>query len=124
MLAYLRLPAPQMVIFRLMQYEISRDLRRLLPLIRDVLPCPEVWNIIEEKHPPENPKPLPSDSLKDGRVVLDATEQRVSRSSSKETHKRYYSGKKKAFTLKTQVVTDGDHHIVAISPPVPGHPAR
>jgi DDE superfamily endonuclease len=32
----------------------------------------------------------------------------------------YYFGKKKAFTLKTQMVTDGAHHIVLISTSVPG----
>ena len=44
-LAYLRLHTSQTVIatmFGLQQYEISRDLRRLLPLIRDVLPCLEL----------------------------------------------------------------------------------
>ena len=34
--------------------------------------------------------------------------------------KAYYSGKKKQFTLKTQMVSDGDHHIWAISEAVPG----
>lgn len=122
-LAYLRLHVPQLVIalmFGLTQYGISRDLRRLLPLIRNVLPCPEVWNVIEEGQALEDPEPLASDQLRDGRALVDATEQRVSRSSDNETRKLYYSGKKKAFTLKTQIVTDGDHHIVAISAPVPG----
>ena len=48
-LAYLRLHTSQTVIatmFGLQQYEISRDLRRLLPLIRDVLPCLELWDRI------------------------------------------------------------------------------
>ncbi|MFU8787944.1 MAG: transposase family protein [Methylobacter sp.] len=47
-LSYLRLHVPQLVIalmFGLTQSDISRDLRRLLPLIIDVLPCPEVWEI-------------------------------------------------------------------------------
>lgn len=51
--AYLRLHTSQTVIatmFGLQQYEISRDLRRLLPLIRDVLPCPEIWDRIRIEH--------------------------------------------------------------------------
>lgn len=122
-LGYLRLHVPQMVIalmFGLTQYGISRDLRRLLPLIRDVLPCPEVWNVVKEEQALKYPVPLSSEQLMDGRALVDATEQRVSRSSDNEIRKLYYSGKKKAFTLKTQIVADGDHHIVAISTSVPG----
>jgi hypothetical protein len=44
----------------------------------------------------------------------------VSRPGDNETRKQYSSGKNKTFTLKTQLVTDGDHHIVAISTAVPG----
>ena len=50
-LAYLRLNTSQTVIatmFGLQQYEISRDLRRLLPLIRDVLPRPEIWEVNDD----------------------------------------------------------------------------
>ena len=63
---------------------------------------------------------MSSEQLTDGRALVDATEQRVSRPSDNETRKQYSSGKNKTFTLKTQLVTDGDHHIVAISTAVPG----
>jgi hypothetical protein len=53
-------------------------------------------------------------------VLVDATEQEGARSKDSLTRKRYYSGKQKGFTLKTQLVTDDDHHIVAISVAVPG----
>ena len=39
---------------------------------------------------------------------------------SNETRKLYYSGKQKAFTIKTQMVADDDHHMLAISVSVPG----
>ena len=39
---------------------------------------------------------------------------------SSERRQQYYSGKKKQFTLKTQFVTDGEHHIEAISTSVAG----
>jgi hypothetical protein len=122
-LAYLRLHVPQVVIalmFGLTQCDISRDPRRLLPLIRAVLPCPEVWDVVEEDQALKDPVPLSSEQLTDGRALVDATEQRVSRPSDNETRKQYSSGKNKTFTLKTQLVTDGDHHIVAISTAVPG----
>jgi hypothetical protein len=50
-LTYLRLHVPQTVVAILLgltQSDISRDLRRLLPLIRTVLPCPEVWQVVED----------------------------------------------------------------------------
>lgn len=122
-LTYLRLHVPQTVValmFGLTQSDISRDLRRLLPLIRTVLPCPEVWEVIEDDQAVSELSQVTPEQLTDGRALVDATEQRVSRPSDNETRKQYYSGKKKAFTLKTQLVTDGNHHVVAISEAVPG----
>ena len=122
-LTYLRLHVPQLVVallFRMTQCDLSRDLRRLLPLIQEVLPCPEVWKVIAEGQTLNPLEPLTLEQLTDGRALVDATEQRISRPGDNETRKEYYSGKKKQFTLKTQCVTDGDHHIAAISEAVPG----
>lgn len=123
-LSYLRLYVPQLVIalmFGLTQCDISRDLRRLLPLIIAVLPCPEVWDITKVAQHQDNLTTLSYEQLADGRALVDATEQRVFRpGKDNETRKRYCSGKKKAFTLKTQMVADGGHHILAISASVPG----
>jgi DDE superfamily endonuclease len=123
-LTYLRLHIPQATVAILFagatQSDVSRDLRRLLPLIQQGLPCPQVW----EEVPPEQPVPpttqLTLSDLTDGRVLVDATEQRVARPHDYPTQKAYYSGKKHAHTLKTQLVTDGAHHIRAISVAVPG----
>ncbi|KJV04952.1 transposase family protein [Methylocucumis oryzae] len=123
-LSYLRLHIPQLVIafmFGLTQCDISRDLRRLLPLIASVLPCPEIWDIVKDAPETEESVTLLLEQLADGRVLVDATEQQVFRpSKDNKTRKLYYSGKKKAFTVKTQMVTDGEHHIQAISVSVPG----
>jgi hypothetical protein len=122
-LTYLRLHVPQTVVallFGMTQCDLSRDLRRLMPLIQGVLPCPAVWKVIEEGQTPSEFTPVTLEQLTDGRALVDATEQRVSRPGDNETRKEYYSGKKKQFTLKTQFVTDGDHHIAAISEAVPG----
>ena len=50
-LTYLRLHIPQetvSLLYGATQPDVSRELRRLLPLIVGVLPVPEVWNIIAE----------------------------------------------------------------------------
>ena len=102
------------------QPDVSRDLRRLLPLIQRFLPCPAVWTVKDEGQPLTATEVLTLADLADQRVLVDATEQVVYRSQDNDERKKYYSGKKKAFTLKTQVVTDGEHHVEAISIAVPG----
>jgi len=122
-LTYMRLHIPQETIallFGATQPDVSRELRRLLPLIMLVLPVPEVWRIIDEAEGPTEEEILELAQLTDGRALVDATEQEVYRPQDNETRKKYYSGKQKAFTLKTEFVTDGEHHMVAISEAVPG----
>ena len=54
-------------------------------------------------------------------VVIDSFEQRVQRPKDKDEQKRLYSGKKKAHTLKSQVVVDADTgEIGDVSDSVPG----
>jgi hypothetical protein len=136
---YLRTHIPQTLAAVLCggtQSDVSRDLRRLLPLLIEVLPAPVVWDIVPEPQPepgpepqpepgpepqPEpGPEPQPLDRITSPHILIDATEQEVARSQDRATRKQYYSGKQKEFTLKTQVVTDDDHHIIAISVAVPG----
>ena len=54
------------------------------------------------------------------RVLIDSQEQRVNRPQGYDAQKPYYSGKKKAHTLKTQVVVDPCGRIEAVSDSVPG----
>jgi hypothetical protein len=122
-LTYLRLHAPQIAVglmYGVNQTDISRDLRRLLPAIQKALPCPKVWSILENGQELSEADQIKLEELADGRVLVDATEQRVSRAKDNETRKKYYSGKKKQFTIKTQLATDGEHHILAISEAIPG----
>ena len=122
-LTYLRLHTPQMVIakmYGLTQPDVSRDLRRVLPVIQSVLPCPQVWNILEDGQETADWEPLAMEQLMNGCALADATEQRVSRPGKNDVRKQYYSGKKKQFTLKTQFLTDDEHHIQAIRESVPG----
>jgi DDE superfamily endonuclease len=54
------------------------------------------------------------------RIIIDSKEQRVNRPQGHEAQKPYYSGKKKAHTLKAQVVVDPCGRIEAVSDSVPG----
>ena len=139
-LTYLRLHIIQEAVAGLYgatQSDVSRELRRLLPLLAELLPSPEVWEVVEDAAPPAEPTllaeptlpaetALPAETtllplaLADGRALVDATEQQVYRPQDSAEQKAFYSGKKKQFTLKTQFVTDGEHHIEAISISVPG----
>jgi len=120
-LTYLRLHVPQPVVallFGCTQSDVCRELRRLLPLIQAVWPCPEVWEVAEADD--EVVSQISLEQLSHQRALVDATEQPVERAQDKAIRKHHYSGKKKQFTLKTQLVSDDDHHIVAISQAVPG----
>jgi len=120
-LTYLRLHAPQnsiALLYGMTQTDLSRDLRRVLPAIKRALPCPMIWKVLEEGHELTETELLAFTDK--ARLLIDATEQRVSRPSDNETRKVYYSGKKKQFTLKTQLVASEEHWIEAISEAVPG----
>jgi hypothetical protein len=54
------------------------------------------------------------------RLVIDAKEQRINKPQGEEAQKPYYSGKKKAHTVKTQVVVDPCGMIDSVSGSVPG----
>jgi hypothetical protein len=54
------------------------------------------------------------------RLVIDGKEQRVNRPKGYDAQKPYYSGKKKAHTVKVQVVVDTRGRIEGIGPSVPG----
>ena len=53
-------------------------------------------------------------------AILDATEQRTRRSKDYATQKRYYSGKKKCHTIKTQIIVNERGRIRHIADSVPG----
>ena len=122
-LTYLRLDISQEAVAMLYgatQSDVSRQLRQMLPLLAEVLPTPDVWEKLETETPLTKEEVIELTELSDGQVIVDATEQRVNRPQDSRTRKVYYSGKKKQFTLVTQMVTDGEHHIGAISVCFPG----
>ena len=99
-LTYLRLHLNQALVAKLFggtQSDVSRDLRRLLPLLKQVLPCPEVWEIVEQEQELSDEDKLKLANLADGQVLVDATEQQVYRSQDSLTRKAHYSGKKDVY---------------------------
>jgi len=97
-LTYLRLHIPQDAVAKLYgatQADVSRDLRRLLPVIQAALPCPAVWEQLAAGADLRAEQCLELEQLTDHRVLIDATEQRVSRPTDSLAQKEHYSGKKK-----------------------------
>jgi hypothetical protein len=102
-LTYLRLHIPQEVVAKLFgasQWDVSRELRRLLPLLKEVLPVPEVWQLVEAGDELSEAELLSLAELSDGQVLVDATEQQVYRSQDSSTRQAHYSGKKKVLRHK------------------------
>jgi hypothetical protein len=99
-LTYLRLHIPQEAVAQLYgatQADVSRELRRLLPVIQHALPCPAVWERIDEGAAVHPEQCLELAQLSDGRALIDASEQRVSRPTASEQRQAHYSGKKKLY---------------------------
>ncbi len=53
-------------------------------------------------------------------ILIDATEQPIQRPSKKSKRKKYHSGKKKRFTIKTQLAVNRQGLILHLNAPVPG----
>jgi hypothetical protein len=79
-----------------------------------------VWDLIGDAAAVPAESVLPLEQAGGGRMLIDATEQRVARPGDDGPQRRYDSGKQEHHTLKTRVVTDADHHVRAISTAVPG----
>lgn len=102
-LTYLRLHIIQALVAKLYgatQADVSRELRRLLPLLKQLLPCPEVWELVEAEQPLTEDQILKLTALADGQVLIDATEQQVYRSADSATRKAHFSGKKRCLASK------------------------
>ena len=89
-------------IFKVDEATICRAIQRIAPLAERVL------KIKPEKLLSENDLQL---------LIVDATEQRIERPKNQQA---YYSGKKHAHTIKTEIVTDSKGRILRVSKPYEG----
>lgn len=95
---------------------------------KDILATLDLLAHVSIKRPDPNSSKIHSvqevmEAFPDVRLIIDAKEQQIHRpKSSKENNeqKPYYSGKKKAHTLKTQIGVDPGGKIEAVSESVPG----
>jgi hypothetical protein len=96
-------------LFDLSQTNVLKDIRKLEPLVSEVLPLP--------KKQQEKIRRLQTldevDAVFPGfKAFVDATEQEIPRPKSKLKRKTHYSGKKKKHTVKTQITVNKDGLIV------------
>ncbi len=123
-LMYLRLHIPQRSVAALIkgvkQYTVSRELRRVLPLLKRFLPVPALWEVLEEGQASSQGNSISASQIPDDIVLIDAMEQQVYRPEDEHLQEVMYSGKKKQHTVKTQLVTSSQHKILAITEAVEG----
>ena len=106
LLMYYRTYATQLFIgfwFRVDDATISRSIKRLEPLLAKVMEIKKEPKVSEKR-------------LK--KLLLDATEQRCT--GSKKRKSPYYSGKKRAHTIKTEIIVTEESEIIQVSEPFPG----
>jgi hypothetical protein len=97
------------VLFDLDQSNILKDIRKLEPLVRDVLPTPKKLHYkVKQLQTIEEITAM----FPELKAFLDATEQEIPRPKNKHKRKTHYSGKKKRHTVKTQLTVNVDGLIV------------
>jgi len=105
------------VLFDLDQSNVLKDIRKLEPLIRDVLPIPKKLHDRARRLQTLEEIEAVFPSFK---AFLDATEQEIPRPKNRRKRKTHYSGKKKRHTVKTQLTVNGDGLIVHLTGHVKG----
>ena len=105
------------LLFDLDKGAVCRNLERMLTVLRQVTAVDLTWPADEQR------KRRWADLLTDFPdvvAIIDATEQRIQRPTGPAEQRPYYSGKKKAHTLKTQVQIAPDGALQGVSDSVPG----
>ena len=97
------------LVFGVGQATVSRDIANLEPVVRRCVPLPEKLHMAANKA-----KTIEDlEGIRPGLAVLiDASEQPIYRPQDDQTQKKYYSGKAKRHTVKTQYTTTHDGLIV------------
>ena len=131
MLIYYRLYITQLLLgylFDLDDSNVSRLIRRLQPLLAEVLPVPMQETVLFSETGKTNEANKRIGSLEDlleqhpeiQDVLIDATEQQIQKPKNKRKRKDNYSGKKKCHSLKTQATTSKGGLFLHLSRSVPG----
>jgi hypothetical protein len=96
-------------LFDLGQTNVLKDIRKLEPLVSEVLPLPK-----KQQEKVERLQTLDEiEAMFPGfKAFLDATEQEIPRPKAKRKRKTHYSGKKKKHTVKTQITVNKNGLIV------------
>jgi hypothetical protein len=105
------------LLFGLDKSNICRNVRMMLPLVQRRT---EEALLAEGSEEGKEDLETILERYPELRAILDATEQRVERPQQDATQKEHYSGKKKAHTLKTQIVVNAQGRIQHVSESVPG----
>lgn len=105
-------------LFGIDESTICRTLQEIIPILQSKFILPERRKGKKITSLEEFKELFPDIDLD---VILgDATEQRIPRPKKKTKRKKYHSGKKKAFTMKTQLITDKQGIILYLSRAGPG----
>lgn len=97
----------------------SRTIKRIQPLLTDRFILPERLPTKKIRTIEELKKFLPPDIDLDD-ILVDGTEQAIPRPEKKRKRTAHHSGKKKRFTIKTQIAATRNGVIIHVSKPIPG----
>ncbi len=106
-------------LFNIDESTVSRTIVRTLPLLQDRFLLPERLPKKKIRTLEELKEFLPPDIDLDD-ILVDGTEQPIPRPQKKRKRNAHHSGKKKRFTIKTQIATSRKGLILHVSPSVPG----
>ena len=97
------------VLFELDQSNVLKDIRKLEPLLKEVLPTPK--KLHDKARQLQTLQEIEA-MFPELKAFLDATEQEIPRPKNKRKRKTHYSGKKKRHTVKTQLTVNSHGLIV------------
>jgi hypothetical protein len=106
-------------LFGIDESTVSRTIRRIQPLLQDRFILPEQLPKRKIRTLEELKELLPPDIDLDD-ILADGTEQAIPRPERKKKRVAYHSGKKKRFTIKTQIAATRKGYVIHLSKPVPG----
>ena len=97
------------VLFELDQSNVLKDIRKLEPLLKTVLPTPK--KLHDKARRLQTLEEIEA-MFPEFKAFLDATEQEIPRPKNKRKRKTHYSGKKKRHTVKTQLTVNSHGLII------------